>query len=246
MNSVNLNDLQSVLKAEVNNFQATHQMFSDEVKYINKLITLYEIFNRNLSTYPRTQIPILQMFWMCFRGFLTSTKLLFETHISESYTITSRSAEAVGLARRMSLLPSKIPEWVEREKKTSQSFRRIFGTLFPTGDKAVFRQVFEIYELTTEHGRHPNFTSTIFFSDFGRMSTENMVDFNYFDFDKDNPTTLRRCLNYQIYAYLMFLSAFKEIFKKYLTKGWLKDFELFESEYGGYKETLKGVFEVDK
>ncbi len=243
MDSDKKNDLQTLLKGEVNNFQATCQMFPDEVKHIDKLLSLYEIFNRNLSIYPRSQISILQMFWMCFRGFLTSTKLLLETHISESYTITSRSAEVVGLARRMSLLPSKIPEWVEREKKTSQSFRRIFGILFPTGDKAVFRQVFDIYELTTEHGRHPNFASTIFFSDFDRMNTENMVDFNYFDFDRDNLTNLKRCLNYQIYAYLKFLSAFREIFKKYLTKEWVKEYERVETDYRAFKETLRGVFQ---
>jgi hypothetical protein len=246
MNTTDLNDLQSVLKAEVNNFQATHQMFPDEVKYTNKLLSLYQVFNRSLSTYPRAQIPVLQMLWMCFRGFLTSTKLLFETHIPEAYAIISRSAEAVGAARKMSRHPDKIPEWVEREKETSQPFRRILGELFPKGDKVVFSQIFDIYVLTTEHGRHPNFTSTIFFSDFGRMNTENMVDFNYFDFDKDNPITLRRCLNYQIYAYLKFLSAFREIFKKYLTKEWVKDFELFESDYGVYKETLRDVFDMDK
>lgn len=243
MHTTDLNTLQSVIEAEINNFQATHQMFPEEDKYLNKLLSLYETFNRNLSTYPRTQIPILQMFWMCFRGFLTSTTLLFETHIPESYTITSRSAEVVGLARRMSLLPSKIPEWVEREKKTSQSFRRIFGTLFPTGDRTVFRQVFEIYELTTEYGRHPNFASTIFFSDFGRMNTENMVDFNYFDFNSENPVNLRRCLNYHIYAYLKFLSAFREIFKKCLSKEWVSELEQAEGEHEAYKQTLRNIFQ---
>jgi hypothetical protein len=243
MDSAKPNTLQSIHDAEVNNFRATYQMFSDEVKYTNKLLSLYESLNRNLSTYPRTQIPVLQMLWMCFRGFLTSTKLLFETHIPEAYAIVSRSAEAVGAARKMSLHPNKIPEWVELEKETSQPFRRILGKLFPKDDKVVSPQIFDIYELTTEYGRHPNFTSTIFFSDFGRMSTENMVDFNYFDFDSNNPTDLKRCLNYQIYAYLKFLSAFKEIFKKYLTKEWVKEYKQVEAEYGAFKQTLRGIFQ---
>lgn len=243
MDSTKPNNLQSVHEAEVNNFRATYQMFPDEVKYINKLLPLYESLNRNLSTYPRTQIPVLQMLWMCFRGFLTSTKLLFETHIPEAYAIISRSAEAVGAARKMSLHPNKIPEWVERKKKSSQPFRRILGELFPKGDNVVSPQIFDIYELTTEHGRHPNFTSTIFFSDFGRMNTENIVDFNYFDFDSDNPNNLRRCLNYQIYAYLKFLTVFREIFKKYLSKEWVKGLEEVEQEYGIYKETLRSVFQ---
>ncbi len=73
------------------------------------------------------------------------------------------------------------------------------------------------------------------------MKTDNKVDFNFCDFEDE--VNLKRCVNYLIYAYLKFLSAFREIFKKHLTKEWGKEFEQIESEYRSYKETLKALFQ---
>ena len=43
--------------------------------------------------------------------------------------------------------------------------------------------------------------------------------------------------------FLKFLAVFKEIFKKYLNKEWIEEFESIIEEYDSYKETLKRVFQ---
>jgi hypothetical protein len=231
----------TISEEERSNFMATAGCFPEEMKYADKLLCLYENLASHLHDYPKGLTPVLQMYWACYRGYLISSQLMFQAHIPEAYTILSRSAEAVGVARKLSQYPDKIDGWIKKDRKTSQTFIKMLKPLFPEDDKVVYPEVFEIWDMTTEHGRHPNFASTIFFSDFGRMKTENKVDFNYCDFDDEvNP---RRCVNYQIYAYLRFLSVFREIFKKHLVKEWVKEFEQVENEYGAYKETLRGVFQ---
>jgi len=241
MNNSKTKDFATISEEERNNFKTTVGRFPKEMKYADKLLYLYENLASHLHDYPRNLTPVLQMYWVCFRGFLISTQLVFEAHIPEAYAILSRSAEAVGVARKLSQHPDKVEQWIKKDRKTSQTFIKMLKPLFPQEDKVVYPEVFDIWDLTTEHGRHPNFASTIFFSDFGRMKTENKVDFNYCDFEDE--VNLRRCVNYQIYAYLKFLSAFREIFKKHLEKEWVKEFERVESEYGIYKEALRGVFQ---
>jgi hypothetical protein len=230
-----------VTEDELNNFRATACRLSEEMKHVDNVLYVYERLTDNLSTYPRDLTPILQMYWTCLRGYLISGQLLFQAHIPEAAALISRSAEAVASARKMSLNPEKIEEWIKAEKDTSQPFRRILGKLFPEEDKLLYPEIFNIYELMSEYGRHPSFKSTIFFSGLGRMKTENKVDFIYSDF-KDE-LNLKRFINYYIHAYLKFLSAFREIFKKYLSNEWLKEYERVTSEYDVYRETLRSVFQ---
>lgn len=234
-------DFMTISEEERNNFKASAGRFPEEFKHADKLLYLYENLASNLSTYPRELTPILQMYWTCFRGFLISGQLMFQAHIPEASAIISRSAEAVASARKMFMNPEKIEGWIKAEKETSQPFRRILGKLFPEEDKLIHPEIFEIYELMSEYGRHPSFKSTIFFSGFGRITTENKVDFTYTDYE-DEPN-LKRCVNYHTNAYLRFLVVFKEIFKKYLNKSWVQEYEQFEKEYNAYKESLRGVFQ---
>lgn len=234
-------NFKTILEEERNNFEATVNRYPEEMKYFDKLLYLYEKLFSHLASYPENLVPILQMYWNCFRGFLISTQLMFQTHIPEAYTIISRSAEAVASARKMFINPEKLPEWIKAEKENSKPFRRILGKLFSEEDKLVYPEIFEIYKLTSNYGRHPNFESTIFFSKLHRIKSENMIYFNYCDIDDES--ILWRCLNYQIYAYLKFLSVFKEIFKKYIVKEWIKEYEKFEKEYKIYKESLKIKFQ---
>jgi hypothetical protein len=241
MDNPKTKDFATISEEERNNFKATVGLYPEEMKYADKLLYLYENLASHLHEYPRDLTPVLQMYWTCFRGFLISSQLMFQAHLPEAYAIISRSAEAVASARKMSMNPEKVPEWIKAEKETSQPFRRLLGKLFPEEDKVVYPEIFNIYELMSEYGRHPSFASTIFFSGLGRMKTENKVDFTYCDIEDE--LNLRRCLNYQIYAYLKFLSAFREIFKKHIAKEWVQEFEQIEKEYGVYKETLRGVFQ---
>ncbi len=241
MDSKKTKDFEVVSEEEINNFKATVVRYPEEMKHANKLLYLYESLASHLHEYPHDLIPVLQMYWTCFRGYLISGQLMFQAHLPEAYAIISRSAEAVASARKMSMNPEKVPGWITAEKNTSQPFRRLLGKLFPEEDKIVYPEIFNIYELMSEYGRHPSFKSTIFFSGLGRMKTENRVDFTYCDIEDE--LNLRRSLNYQIYAYLKFLSAFREIFKKYIAKEWVKELEQIEKEYGAFKETLKSVFQ---
>ncbi len=231
----------TVTEEEIGNFKATAGRLPDEMKHTDNVLYLYQNLAGNLSTYPRELTPILQMYWTCLRGYLISGQLIFQAHIPEAAAIISRSAEAVASARKMSVNPEKIEEWVKAEKDTYQPFRRILGKLFPEEDKFVYPEIFNIYELMSEYGRHPSFKSTIFFSGLSRMKTENKVDFTYSDFEDE--LNLKRCINYYIHAYLKFLSLFREIFKKYLSKEWVKEYEQVNAEYDVYRETLRGVFQ---
>ena len=231
----------TISEEERNNFLATLARLPEEKKYADRLLYLYQNLASHIHEYPRDLTPVLQMYWSCFRGFVISGQLMFQAHLSEAYAIISRSAEAVACARKMSMNPEKVPEWIKAEKDTSQPFRRILGKLFPEEDKVIYPEVFNIYELMSEYGRHPSFSSTIFFSGLGRMKTENKVDFTYCDISDE--LNLRRSINYHINAYLKFLSVYRVIFQKYLAKEWTMDFEQFEKDYNAYKETLRGVFQ---
>lgn len=227
-------DFTKILEEERNNIKATVGRYPEEAKYADKVLYLYENLASHLHEYPKDLTPVLQMYWTCFRGFLISNQLMFQAHLPEAYAIISRSAEAVASARKMSMNPEKVLEWIRAEKETSQPFRRLLGKLFPKENKIVYPEIFNIYKLTSEYGRHPSFASTIFFTGWGQTKTENEVVFTYSDIGDE--LNLRRCLNYLIYAYLKFLSAFREIFKKYLDKEWVKEYEQIKSEYGAYKK----------
>lgn len=231
----------TITEEEIKNFKVTTNRLPEEIKHANKVLYLYQNLASNLKTYPRDLTPILQMYWACFRGFLISGQLIFQAHIPEAEAIISRSAEAVASARKMSINPEKIEEWIKAEKDTSQPFRRILGTLFPKEDKLLHPEIFDIYELTSEYGRHPSFKSSIFFSGLKKMKTENKVEFTYCDFEDE--LNLKRCVNYYIHAYLKFLSVFREIFKKYLSKEWIKEYEQVNAEYDVYRETLRNEFQ---
>lgn len=232
-------DFMTILEEERNNLKASVGRFPKEMEYADKLLYLYENLANRLQAYPRELTPVLQMYWTCFRGYLISTQLMFQAHLPEAYAIISRSAEAVASARKMSMNPEKVPEWIKAEKDTSQPFRRILGKLFPEEDTLIYPEVFNIYELMSEYGRHPSFKSTIFFSGLARMKTENKVVFTYCDFEDE--TNLKRSINYQTNAYLKFLSVFVKVFKKHIAKEWVKEYEHFEGEYRAYKGTLRDV-----
>ncbi len=237
MKKQNTKNFATVLEEEQNNFKATMVKYPKETGYADRLLYLYDnLYNQFSSAYPRNLIPILQMYWTCFRGFIISTQLMFQLHIPEAYTIISRSAEAVASARRMSMNPEKIPEWIKAERNKSKPLMRVLGKkLFKNGDKVIYPEISNIYELTSEYGRHPSFKSIIFFSGLSQIETENRVVFTYSDIDEDKSNN-GRYLNYQIYAYLKFLFAFREIFKRYLTDAWVEKLKRLEDEHAKYRE----------
>lgn len=231
----------TILEEEVNNFETTASRYPEEMKYADIALILYEDVANHLQKYPKDLTPVLQMYWACFRGYLISSQLMFQAHIPEAYTIISRSAEAVAMARKMSLNNELILKWVTAKSKDNARPPHHLGTLFPKGDNVLHPEIYQIYKLTNNYGRHNNLGSTTFFTNLSKIKTENSVVFTYCDIDDE--INLRECLNYQIYAYLKFLSAFREIFKKHLAKEWIKRFEQIESDYVAYKETLRDVIE---
>lgn len=232
-------DFDTLLKFENQNLQASWHNFQNEALLIEQLSFLYQNVNSNLDTYPRKQIPVLSMFWSCFIDFLISIRLILETHIPESYAIVSRSTEGVGYARKMSLNPELIPVWINKSELTNKEFRKKFGEPFPRNDSLLHPEIFSIYNLTSNFGRHQNMESTIFFSDFEQLKI-NKVNFNY-SYIEDQ-TNLQRCINYVIYAYFKILSLFKEIFSNYLSKEWVDEFSKFKEHFDQHKEKLKLIF----
>lgn len=240
MNNPKSKKFATITEEEINNFRSTARKFPEEMKHADNVLYLYQNLASNLNTYPRELVPILQMYWTCLRGYLISSQLIFQAHIPEAAAIVSRSAEAVASARKMSINPEKIEEWIKAEKNSSQPFRRILGVLFPEKDILVYPEIFNIYELMSEYGRHPSFKSSIFFSGFGKMNTENKIDFTYTDFEDE--LNLRRFINYHIQAYLKFLSVYRVIFKKYVSKEWVKEYDHVIAEYDIYREKLREYF----
>jgi hypothetical protein len=235
-------NIRAISDAELKNVVASLQKHVAEHGLIDKLIKLYVAVPDSFTdTYPRERIPILQMFWTCYRGFLVSTQLVLEAHIPESYAITSKSAEAVAIAQKFNLHPEKIEPWVRANKEDDQPFRRLLGPLFPKEDGLLQPEIFGIYLLTTEHGRHPNFSSTAIYSDFDKIRSENTVVFGFNDM-LDDGTNYRRNLNYNIFAYFKFLIAFSEIFGKYLNKNWVKELSDFNTIFNSHRDTLKKEF----
>lgn len=178
------------------------------------------------------------MYWTCFRGFLISTQLVLQGHIPESYTITSKSAEAVALAQKFNLYPEKMLQWVKKDRKDAVLFRRLLGKLFPEKDPLLQPNIFNIYELTSEYGRHPNFSSTVFYSDFGQLHTENTVFFSFNDHSDES--NFLRTFNYVIFSYLSFLRAFSTILGDYLSKEWKEKHTALQADFKKHTESIKG------
>jgi len=241
MEELQIKDILAIAEAELDNIKVSLQKYPTEYGLIDKLIKLYIVIpNIFIKDYPREKIPIIQMFWTCYRGFLISIQLALQGHITESYAITSKSAEAIALAQKFNLHLNKIEAWVKRNKKEDQPFRRMFKNLFPKNDRVVQPNIFEIYDLTSEYGRHPNFSSTAFYSHFDKMNSEGTVLFSFNDLDDE--TNFHRNLNYIIYAYHKFLEAFSKILRDYLTKEWIKELDDFDAAFRQHKETLKEEF----
>jgi len=241
---IQFTDIWTISDAELNNIKASLQKYSTEHKLIDRLIKLYKVLPDSLiKDYPREKIPILQMFWTCFRGFLISIQLILQGHIPESYAITSKSAETVAVAQKFNSYPDKIEVWIKNNKEEGQPFRRVLGRIFPINDKVLQPEIFKVYELTSEHGRHPSFSSTAIYSDFNKISTESAVFFSFNELGDE--INFRRNLNYTLFAYHKFLEAFSKIFYDYLTKEWIQELTNFDQAFRQHKETLKGEFEYE-
>lgn len=238
-----IKDIWGVADAELNNLRASLQKSSQERQFIDRLISLYkDVPDSFAQVYPRERIPILQMFWTCFRGFLISTELTLQGHFSESYTIASKSAETVAIAQKFNLFPDKIEGWIKRNKEEDQPFRRLLGKLFPENDPVLQPDIFNIYELTSEYGRHPNFSATIFYSNFDQVNTTNTVLFDFNDYGDE--TNFQRVLNYTIHIYCKYLVAYSKILGDYLNEDWKSNLDAFNKDFNKYKETLRLLFEA--
>lgn len=224
------------VKLDTQNLKASWHKNREESCLIEDLLYLYQNFSRNLKTYPREQIPVISMFWSCLSGYVISTRLCLETHIPEAYALISRSAEAVGYARKMSKESKKTLIWINKDKANIKEFRTKFGQPFPSDDKLLYPEIYDIYNLTTNYGRHQNLESTIFSSNLNILN-KNKIIFNYSYIDDE--INLHRCINYTIYAYYKFLFCFKEIFFNYLFANWINYFVNYEERFNKHRDNLK-------
>jgi len=226
-----------IFEEEKNNLYVSIKKFKEEIKFLNRIGFLYQYFIKTIKDYPKEKVPILQMFYSCFRNFYISTELMLKTHIPEAYTIISRSAEAVALARKFSKNSEIMNVWLKSKK--NEKFIDKYGKLFPKEDSLLYPEIYNIYNLTSNYGRHQNFESTIFFTDTSNLNN-NIINFNFSYIDDEQ--NLRRCINYLIYCYLKFLEIFNEIFKENLNKKYLQEFNILKNNFNLYKKSLLNLF----
>jgi len=227
----------NIFEEEKNNLYVSIKKFKEEIKFLNKVGFLYQYFIKAIENYPKEKVLILQMFYSCFINFYISTELILKTHIPEAYTIISRSAETVALARKFSQSSEIMNMWLKSKK--NKKFIDKYGKLFPEEDSFLYPEIYNIYNLTSNYGRHPNFESTIFFTDTSDLNN-NIINFNFSYIDDEQ--NLRRCVNYLIYCYLKFLELFNEIFKENLNKKYLYEFNFVKNNFNLYKKSLLNLF----
>jgi hypothetical protein len=239
-NKQKIKGLNSIIIEEYNNLKISIKKFPQEFYYINQLIVIYQELPRNINKYPGEKIPVLSMFWSCLTGLIIGSRLILEGHIPEAYALISRSAEAVAYARKMAENPEKISLWIKKDNNNPKKFKKEFGYPFPKEDSLLYPDIFNIYYITTNYGRHQNLSSTIFFTDLNNLKKDNKVYFNFSYFE--DKVNLRRYINYTIYAFLKFLNAFRHIFKDYLSNTWIQKYKGLDKEYNNYKNKMKKLF----
>lgn len=237
MSKTHNKDFLQFIADEQSNLKSTWSLFPNEAKLTQEILGLYKDLNNNLNTYPRELTPVLQMYWICFRGFIVGTTLAFQIHYSESLAILSRCAEAVAIARKLQMHPNLVEKWIKKAESSSEPFRKLFAPLFPKEDRVLIPDILDIYNLSSDHGRHPNFQSTIFFSDFGKMKTENQVVFTFTD--TNDITSVLRFISYNASSHIKFLKALTAIFNGYLAKEWLDEFKNVEEHFASMKPEWK-------
>lgn len=237
--SEEVKSLADILNDEIGNFRVSQHKFQNESAFIDRLVALYQKLPKNLSTYPREQIPIISMFWNCFGNLIQSTIMGFQGHVPEMYTLMSKSAESLAVARKLSLNSELIETWITRSDMTKAQFKKKWGRPFPEDDEFLHPEVYHIYDMTSDYGRHPNLTASIFNIDLSEIQTADRVTFKHSYFEDE--VNLRRMINHLINTYIMFARKFSIIFDGYLSNAWLEELSQIEADFNEYKEVLKPI-----
>ncbi len=233
-------NLEEIAKEELSNLVTSKKKFPQETQFVDKLIHLYSQLYQNLSSYPREQIPILTMYWNCFGNLIHASRMAFEGHVPETYTLMSKSAESLGVARKLSQNPNLIETWITRSDMSKSKFRKKWGKPFPEDDEFLHPEVYHIYDMTSDYGRHPNLTASIFNIDLSEIHTDDRVTFKHSYFEDE--VNLQRIINHLINTYILFARKFAHIFEEYVSEDWLKELKQIESDFNDYKETLRPLF----
>lgn len=238
MNKIKVEELSflTVSETEVKNFKETLNGFSEEHNLLEELLKLYKTFisscNKNLKD---TDVPTLQMYFICFREFLVSSQLVGQGHFSEAYSIISRASEAVGYGVVMKQDANKGKVWIENSGK--KDFKKLFGEPFPKGNKLLHPTVFHIYNLTRDYGGHANFASTIHFvSITGKLSYE----FVYCDYN--DTSWIKRNLLMSLHSFTEFLIVFKQLFSKNLELNWIDELNKYVDKWILYRDANRALF----
>lgn len=240
--SEKVKSLAAILNEEFGNFRVSQHKFKDESVFIDRLVALYQKLPKNLSTYPREQVPIISMFWNCFGNLIQSAIMAFQGHVPEMYTLMSKSAESLAVARKLSLNPELIKTWITRSDMTKSQFKKKWGSPLPKDDQFLHPEVYHIYDMTSDYGRHPNLTASIFNIDLSEIQTANRVTFKYSYLEDE--VNLQRMINHLIQTYIMFARKFSIIFDGHLSTNWLEELSQIEADFNEYKEIVKPIFLV--
>ncbi len=225
-------DIEEISNLEGKNFLVSVKKFPELFDYINQLSYLYQTLLKSFQKPPsQIYIPILQLFFVCIRGFYISIQLIGQGHLTEGYSIISKSSEAVGYSAVMKENKKKIMVWIT---KSDKEFRDVFGKPFPKNNQLLHPRIYHIYNVTRKYGSHNNFESTIHFF---KVLDDFRINFTYNDYYNDKNISLG--LLFAINSYYDFLIVYKEIFKDVILKEYISNFKLFENKWKMFKVEFK-------
>lgn len=229
-------DLKSLTEEQDNNYKTSILKFPQEYKASELLLALYISFSPSIKKIPDTKECIMRLYWTTLRGFVCTSKLAFGLHFTESIALISRSSESVAVARKLDRHPEKIKLWLSKEPLEFKKFSREFGILFPPDDKLLHPDIFRIWNITSEFGRHPNFSSTGFYTSYENEGENTFLTFRYSD--KIGDYNIQSNIIFQIECYIKFLRVYMTIMQNSLDPLWVEQFEKFESSFFEYSSTF--------
>ncbi len=242
-------NLVEIFYAENENISKSLQSLPKEKEILDKLLELYNSFyseiNNTVEKLPGDYSPEIIMFQQTHRGFIISIRLILQGAIPEAFTLLSRCAESVAVARKLNKHPHFKTKWITSKSNFRQTLGKKREQLFPRSDKLLYPLINDIYDFTSNHGRHPNFGATI--TSFKIKKSKNNSKefiFAYPDFEFINQKFFKKTVNYFILAHINFLKVFIDIFRKNLSKTYIARYKKLIKEFENYKFKLNPLFNL--
>ncbi|MGW8185349.1 MAG: hypothetical protein ACWGHO_04550 [Candidatus Moraniibacteriota bacterium] len=200
-------ELQDINNAENNNLEESIKKFPKEVYFYNELA---KAFSTSSKAIPVEYTIIITLFQLCSHNLAFSFMNLLRVHFTESCMINRKSIEAVGQATIIAEnidMNSRI--WFNGENGINEG--NLFKSVFK---KNKFRSCKNKDELTRYYKmfclfNHANIAALMH----KQKKGGNKIVFGYFDSEVDDVDAwMMEYLNYTLWAYILILEEFSNIF----------------------------------